>query len=103
MIRWGRSAGFLKESPLIFEGQSTDKWFIRQFFLVATTATEAATATAATTVVFAGTCFIYGDATTTVLLAIQGSDSSLCFLVVRHFNKTETLGTASLAIHDHVC
>lgn len=67
----------------------------------ATTGTAAATAKAASTGLLR-TGFINGQIATIDVLAIQGGDSCLRFLVGTHFNKAEALGAAGFPIHDHL-
>lgn len=63
--------------------------------VVTTTATVAATETtaAARRTLFTRTCLVYADVTTTNIFAVEGIDSSVRFIVVRHFYKAEAFAT----------
>jgi hypothetical protein len=68
----------------------------------ASTTTEA-TATRAGRTGFHRTGFINNQTATTVLLAIDATDSGLRFSVAAHFHKAEAFGAASVTFHHDFC
>jgi hypothetical protein len=68
----------------------------------AAAATESATTTAAATTrtIFARASFVDGEGATAVLLAVQGCDRRLGFLIGSHFDEPEPLGSAGVSVVD---
>jgi hypothetical protein len=62
----------------------------------ATTAAAAAAASAS----FTRAGFVDGEIATINVLAVEGSDGSLSFRVVGHFDEAETAGAAGVTVHD---
>jgi hypothetical protein len=63
-------------------------------------ATAAAAATTAAGALFTRTCFVDGQRPAVVLLAIEGRDCRLRFLITGHFHEPEPLTAASVPIVD---
>jgi hypothetical protein len=69
----------------------------------ATAATaEAAPATTAAAAVLAGTGFVDGEGPAVVLLAVEGRDRRVGFLVVGHLDEPEALAPAGVPVVDHL-
>jgi hypothetical protein len=66
----------------------------------ATAAAAAAAATTAAGALFTRTCFVDGQRPAVVLLAIEGRDCRLRFLIIGHFHEPEPLTAASVPIVD---
>jgi hypothetical protein len=67
----------------------------------ASAATEStATAAAATPAVFTWAGFVDGQGAAAVLLAVQGCDRRLGFLIGTHFDEPEPLGSAGVSVVD---
>src|SRR5262245_52632525 len=70
---------------------------------VATAATAAAaTVTAAARAVFLGLGFVNRQRAAVVLLAVQGADGGLCFLVRSHLDEPESLAAPGGAVGDYL-
>jgi hypothetical protein len=63
-------------------------------------ATTAAAATTAATAFFTRPGFVDGQGASAVLLAVEGCNGSLRFLVVGHFDESETFAPAGVPIVD---
>ncbi len=66
----------------------------------ASATTKSTSATATTGPLFLGPGFIDGQGATVVLLAVQGSDGGFGLFVGGHFDKSESLAPARVAIVD---
>src|SRR5580692_10168297 len=65
------------------------------------TIAASATTTAATSAAFfAGTGFIDGEGATAMLLAVEGGNCRLGFLIGAHFDKSEPFAAAGVAVVD---
>jgi hypothetical protein len=66
----------------------------------ATTTAVSTTATAAGATLFAGPGFVDSQGATAVLLTVEGRDRRGGFIIIGHFDETETLTTAGVAVID---
>src|SRR5438552_1983480 len=60
----------------------------------------AGTASAAAAAVLARLRLIHGETASLDLLAVEGGDGGLGFLVAAHFHEPEPLGSAGVAVHN---
>ena len=68
------------------------------FLRAGTTVLAVATGAEPTLARFARLRFIDRQNTAHVLLAVQCVDGGLCFVIIRHFDKTKTFAAASFAV-----
>src|SRR5262249_12893715 len=60
------------------------------------------TAAAAAAALGLGSCFVDYQRAPLDVLAVHGCDGCLGFLFATHFHETESLGSASVPVHDHL-
>src|SRR5438046_1114743 len=64
--------------------------------------TAAAPATAAAAAIGLGSGFIDRQSPALNLLAVEGGDGGLRFLIAAHLDEAEPLGSPGVAVHDHL-
>src|SRR5205809_4461373 len=73
--------------------------------IAAAAATTAATATVTASSAAAlglGPCFVHGQRPALHLSPVEGLDGGLRLLIAAHFHEAESLGSARVAVHDHL-